>query len=154
MAYASMRLAILKNEATWYRMLAGFEAPSEMQPGEYSMGSGADGIRYNGLAERERQPQRRLPQQEWLGAEPEPQLVREQVERDLPVRRRPKLASFSPETSRGSFFLQALHPSAEHPADLGEGFGEGDILSIVERFQLPGDLEEELEQVELAPGPL
>ena len=38
---------LLKNKATWYRILAGFKAPNEIQLGEHSMSSGRDGILYD-----------------------------------------------------------------------------------------------------------
>ena len=50
------------------------------------------------LAEPERQPQRSVPQQERFEAEPEPQLDRERLERDLSVRCSPKLVLFSSAT--------------------------------------------------------
>lgn len=46
------------------------------------------------VAESQRQPQRALPQQERLEAQAEPELERQQVERQLPVRCRSKLLLF------------------------------------------------------------
>jgi len=46
------------------------------------------------MAESQRQPQRALPQQERLEAQAEPELDRQQVERQLPVRCRSKLLLF------------------------------------------------------------
>ncbi len=78
-----------------------------------------DGVLYIGcLAEPERQPQRSVPQPERLEAESEPQLVRERLERDLPVRCRPQLSSFFLALVGGVFFTYLTNPSAKHFTNL------------------------------------
>ena len=78
-----------------------------------SMGSDADGTSHDGLAELEWQPQCARAQQQFRQAEAQPQLVRQQVESQLCLCWRPKIALFSP-ASGGSFFLNAPHPSSQH----------------------------------------
>src|SRR3989338_10489080 len=45
-ALRQRHLQALKMNVTWYLILASFQAPNKIQPREYSMGGGLDGIGY------------------------------------------------------------------------------------------------------------
>ncbi len=81
------------------------------------MGSGVDGIRYDGLGGLEAQPQRPVPQLGWQALDPELQLARQRLQLERSPRPSPKLASFFPGPA-GVFLFYTLDPAAEHLADL------------------------------------
>ena len=106
------------------------------------------------MAESERQPERSLSQQERFEARPEPELDRERLERDLPVRGRPKLVSFFPAGYGGVFSVQLAAPAAEHFPNLVEFFRKEDKLFIIKSFYFPGDLQKKFKQIKFRDGPL
>lgn len=102
----------------------------------------------NGPGELERQPERGVSLLEWQAVEPELEFARQSFQLQRTVGPLPKLASFSSAFWRRSFFLQSFYPSSQHLPGLVQMFRDCDILFIVERLQLPGDLQKEFKRVE------
>lgn len=116
-------------------------AYTKIQPREHSMGSskgsGVDGFQYEFRCERQWRAQRGLPRQERFQAQPEPQLVRQRLEWQLPVPGGSQLFTFLPGSSFGSFVCQLALPAAEHPAYLEEAFRYDGVFVRINGLRIP-----------------
>src|SRR3989344_5080970 len=100
------------------------------------------------------QPQRAVPQPERRQAQPQPQLVGQRLEWQLPLPGRSPLSLFLPSFPDGSFACNLAPPSAKHPARFGKMLGEMHVSFIIEGLDIPRELQQELQQVNAAYAPV
>lgn len=62
------------------------------------------------------------------------------------------MGSFPCVVFRCLFLLQSFLPSSQHPSDLVQMFGEGEVMVVSNNMRLPCNGEEELYQIELGDG--
>src|SRR3989344_4046523 len=135
-----------KHIASWCPMLADFEVPHTIQPGEYSSRGGTDGIEHECGSV--------LVNVNWNDDNRKWNVNDWNPDNDVNAGRRvfSGHSQSSPPLARGSFRFKAAFPSADHAPDFVHLFRKRGVFFIIKRLHFPRNAEEEFEYVGLAYG--